>query len=264
MSPPDHPAGEHLPELTPSPEQRVERIAEIAGLPTKLRMTVAGLDNSELDTKYKNWTVRQIVHHLADSHMNAFVRFRLALTEDTPTIKPYDENRWAELADTKTADVGLSVKVLEGLHARWAVLLRSLLSFSLPGCDSALFSQEFHQGPRVSCVCRLQGRDVLLARLTRVHKVRGSAPRKVPFAKLLQQEVCRQSRVAPVAIGEGVNARQAVMEARGNFIGRHIAREDLGLHVLHQISHGDRHIMERDADVLAAGSERTLNQCRSG
>ena len=59
MSPPDHPAGEHLPELTPSPEQRAERIAEIAGLPTKLRVTVAGLDNSQLDTKYKNWTIRQ-------------------------------------------------------------------------------------------------------------------------------------------------------------------------------------------------------------
>ena len=126
MSPPDQPAGEHLPELTPSPEQRAERIAEIAGLPTKLRVTVAGLDNSQLDTKYKNWTIRQIVHHLADSHANAYVRFRLTLTEETPTIKPYDETKWAELPDAKTADVEVSLVMLESLHSRWVQLLRTL------------------------------------------------------------------------------------------------------------------------------------------
>ena len=76
--------------------------------------------------RYRKWTVRQIVHHLADSHLNAFVRFRLALTEDRPTIKPYDETRWSELADSRSAEVELSLRLLESLHARWAVLLRSL------------------------------------------------------------------------------------------------------------------------------------------
>ena len=126
MPPPDHPAGKYEPDPTPTPARRAELIAEIERLPARVAELVSGLTAAQLDTMYKNWTVRQIVHHLADSHLNAFVRFRLALTEDTPTIKPYDENRWADLADTKSADVGLSVKLLEALHGRWVVLLRSL------------------------------------------------------------------------------------------------------------------------------------------
>lgn len=126
MPPPDSPAGAYVPELNPTPARRAEMIAEIDRLPARVADLVAGLTAAQLDTTYKNWTVRQIAHHLADSHMNAFVRFRLALTEDTPTIKPYDENRWADLADTKAADVGLSVKLLEGLHARWVVLMRAM------------------------------------------------------------------------------------------------------------------------------------------
>jgi len=126
VTPPDFPAGKYEPEANPTAARRAEMIAEIERLPARVTELVTGLGAAQLDTKYKNWTVRQIVHHLADSHMNAFVRFRLALTEDRPTIKPYDENRWAGLADTKTADVGLSVKLLEGLHARWIVLMRSM------------------------------------------------------------------------------------------------------------------------------------------
>jgi hypothetical protein len=126
MSPPNFPAGPYTSELNPSPARRTELIAEIERLPTRIQELVAGLSAKQLDTPYKNWTVRQIVHHLADSHMNAFIRFRVALTEDRPTIKPYDETRWAELPDTKTADVDLSVKLLEALHARWAILLRSM------------------------------------------------------------------------------------------------------------------------------------------
>jgi len=101
-------------------------IAEIEKLPGVARAAVAGLTREQLDTKYRNWTVRQIIHHLADSHMNAFIRFRLALTEETPTVKPYDETRWAELTETRTADVELSLRLLEALHARWAILLRAM------------------------------------------------------------------------------------------------------------------------------------------
>src|SRR5687767_3414806 len=87
MTPPDTPAGAYQPEPDPPPARRAELIAEIEALPAKARAAVAGLTPAQLDTKYKNWTVRQIVHHLADSHVNAFVRFRLTLTEETPTIK---------------------------------------------------------------------------------------------------------------------------------------------------------------------------------
>ena len=101
-------------------------IAEIAELPTKLRSAVSGLTERGFETLYKKWTIRQIVHHLADSHVNSYARFRLALTEATPTIKPYDEGKWAELSDAKSADVELSLCLLDALHARWVLLLRSM------------------------------------------------------------------------------------------------------------------------------------------
>ena len=126
MNPPQFPAGAHTPEPSPSPARRAELIAEVDQLPAAARAAVAGLTRDQIDTKYRNWTVRQIIHHLADSHMNAFLRFRWALTEDNPTIKPYDETLWSELPETKAADVDLSLKLLDGLHARWATLLRSL------------------------------------------------------------------------------------------------------------------------------------------
>lgn len=121
MTPPDFPAGPYTPDT--SPGRRPELVAEIAALPARLRAAVAGVHP---DRVYKRWTVRQIAHHLADSHVNAFVRFRLALTEESPTIKPYDEGRWAELADTRTADIGLSLTLLDGLHARWVILLGAM------------------------------------------------------------------------------------------------------------------------------------------
>ncbi len=126
MLPPDFPAGEYVSELPMGPARRGELIGEIEQLPARLRQLVDGMSALELGRRYRNWTVRQIVHHLADSHTNAYVRFRLALTEDRPTIKPYDETRWAELADAKTADIELSLRLLESLHARWVLLLRSL------------------------------------------------------------------------------------------------------------------------------------------
>jgi uncharacterized damage-inducible protein DinB len=126
MVPPDFPVGEFALELPMGAGRRGELIGEIEELPARLRLLVGGMSEAERDRRYKKWTVRQIVHHLADSHVNAYVRFRLALTEAGPTIKPYDETRWVELADAKTADVELSLRLLESLHARWVLLLRSM------------------------------------------------------------------------------------------------------------------------------------------
>jgi hypothetical protein len=111
-----------------TPEQRLPLIENIAQMPERLDAAVAGLNAAQIDTPYRpgGWTVRQVVHHLADSHMNAFVRFKLTLTEDAPTIKPYEEARWAETADAKTPPIELSLALLESLHARWMLLMRSL------------------------------------------------------------------------------------------------------------------------------------------
>ncbi|KMY49832.1 YfiT family bacillithiol transferase [Peribacillus loiseleuriae] len=102
-------------------------IDEIEDLPRLLRDAVKNLDNEQLNTAYRSggWTVRQVIHHLADSHMNAYVRFKLALTEENPVIKPYDETKWAELFDYKLP-IDTSLLLLETLHKRWTYLLRSL------------------------------------------------------------------------------------------------------------------------------------------
>ncbi|GEO02497.1 putative metal-dependent hydrolase [Adhaeribacter aerolatus] len=103
-------------------------INDIAALPAQLRRAVTSLSEAQLNTPYRpgGWTIRQVVHHLADSHMNSYIRFKLALTEELPTIKPYEEDRWAELADGKTEPVEVSLVLLEALHHRWVVLLKSL------------------------------------------------------------------------------------------------------------------------------------------
>jgi hypothetical protein len=102
-------------------------ITDIEALPLRLSAAVAGLADAQLDTPYRpdGWTVRQVVHHVGDSHLNALARFKLTLTEDTPTIKPYAEARWAELAD-HALPVGVGLALVEVLHARWGPLLRSL------------------------------------------------------------------------------------------------------------------------------------------
>ena len=101
---------------------------DIEAAPARLRAAVEGLSPEQVDTPYRRdgWTVRQVVHHLADSHLNAYTRFKLALTEEEPTVKPYDETRWAELSDARTAPVEISLALLESLHRRWVLLLRSL------------------------------------------------------------------------------------------------------------------------------------------
>ena len=109
-------------------EQRTQLIAQVAQAPAQLRQALAGLTPEQVDTPYRpeGWTVRQVVHHLPDSHMNTYTRFRLALTEDEPTIKPYDQERWAALEDARTAPIELSLTLFDSLHSRWVLLLRSL------------------------------------------------------------------------------------------------------------------------------------------
>ena len=126
MTPPEYPAGAFAPQATLTPPQRAAFIADIAAAPALLRDAVAGLSEDQLVMRYRNWTIRQIVHHLADSHVNSYVRFKWTLTEDRPTIKAYDEGRWAALEDARTGDIGAPLSLLEGLHARWVQLLCTL------------------------------------------------------------------------------------------------------------------------------------------
>jgi hypothetical protein len=106
-------------------EERRAKIDGIRALPSVLEEAVKGLNDRQLDTPYRDggWTVRQVVHHLADAHMNAFIRMKLILTEQKPAFKSYDQNAWAALSDTTQMPVGVSLEILRGLHDRWAMLL---------------------------------------------------------------------------------------------------------------------------------------------
>lgn len=112
----------------PADEDIRRAIDEIAQAPAKLRAAVEDLTTEQLATPYRpgGWTVRQVVHHVPDSHLNSYCRFKLALTEDEPTIKPYQEDRWAELDDSRTAPIEVSLAMLESLHERWVLLMKSL------------------------------------------------------------------------------------------------------------------------------------------
>jgi uncharacterized damage-inducible protein DinB len=123
-----YPIGSFKLEDAPTDEDIRRAIGEIAEAPTKLRVAVEGLSPEQLDTPYRQggWTVRQVVHHVPDSHLNSYCRFKLALTEDEPTIKPYREDRWAELDDARTAPIEVSLGMLESLHERWVLMLQSL------------------------------------------------------------------------------------------------------------------------------------------
>jgi uncharacterized damage-inducible protein DinB len=109
-------------------DERPRLIDQIAEAPARLREAIKGLSPEQIDTPYRDggWTVRQVVHHLPDSHLNSYIRFKLALTEDEPTIKPYHEDQWAELYDAQSAPLEPSLALLESLHERWVMLLRSL------------------------------------------------------------------------------------------------------------------------------------------
>jgi hypothetical protein len=128
MTDPKYPIGKFEFVTGATPAQHETWIDAIAATPDNLRLAVAGMNDHKLDTPYREggWTVRQLVHHVADSHINSYVRFRLALTEESPTITVYNEKDWAELQDAKTLPVEVSLGILDGLHTRWVVLLRSL------------------------------------------------------------------------------------------------------------------------------------------
>jgi uncharacterized damage-inducible protein DinB len=124
---PRYPVGRFAKPATVSVGDRTDAIATLAELPEQLRHAIDGLSFAQLGTPYREdgWTLRQVVHHIADSHMNAFIRVKLALTEDWPTVKPYDEAAWAKLHDV-AAPVEWSLELIESLHARWVMLLQSL------------------------------------------------------------------------------------------------------------------------------------------
>lgn len=167
-----YPIGRSKLERDLSPERRRELIDQLAAAPGLFREAVKDLSGVQLDTPYRlgGWTVRQLIHHLADSHLNAYVRFKLTLSEDQPTIKPYDEERWAELADTPATPPRVSLDLLSYLHERWVILLRSLteeewrrayyhpeqeMLFSL---DEALCMYAWHGAHHTAHVTRLRER----------------------------------------------------------------------------------------------------------
>lgn len=128
MTNPRFPIGEFQRPDRLSVEDRAAAISRIEAMPATLRGALAGMSEAQLDSTYRedSWTLRQVVHHLADSHVNSYTRFRLALTEEHPTIKPYDEAKWAELEDARAMPVEVSLALLDSLHVRWIRLLRSL------------------------------------------------------------------------------------------------------------------------------------------
>ena len=155
-----------------SQEERDENIAAIEAMPRALRDAVRGLDDRQLDTPYRDggWTVRQLVHHIADSHMNAYTRFKLALTEENPTIRPYEEQLWAELPEARSAPIDVSLSLLDALHARWSMVLRALGPAECarpyvhpangPGTvDSLLAIYGWHSRHHVAHVTRLRDRE---------------------------------------------------------------------------------------------------------
>src|SRR3954464_3496860 len=124
-----YPVGRMERTATPLDRTTRERYLEtIEQLPARLRSLVSGLSDAQLDTPYRpgGWTVRQVVHHVPESHMNAYIRMKLAATEDAPTVKTYEEQLWAELPDAKSAPAELSLSLLEALHRRWVLFLRNL------------------------------------------------------------------------------------------------------------------------------------------
>jgi hypothetical protein len=137
-----YPIGEYRAPASADAAQRREWVRTLAEAPARFRQAVGGLNDEQLDTPYRpgGWTVRQVIHHVADSHMNAYIRVRVALTEDRPAIKPYDQAKWAELADSKTLPVEVSLDLIDGMHKRLVALAESL--------EEADFSRTFYHPER--------------------------------------------------------------------------------------------------------------------
>lgn len=125
---PDYPAGEFVQPENLTNAASESWTSELSQLPMQLREAVSDLTESQLDSTYRNWTIRQIVHHIADSHVNSYIRFKWTLTEDTPTIKPYNEGLWSDLIESRTKPIEPSLQLLDGLHSRWCQLLSTLAS----------------------------------------------------------------------------------------------------------------------------------------
>ncbi len=170
MTDPRYPVGPLTHKAAYSPDERAAMIQTIQDAPATMRAAVAGLTDAQLDTPYRDggWTVRQVVHHVPDSHINAYTRMKLALTEDAPTIKPYDEAGWAQLADS-SLPIDVSLTLLEALHARWTVLLRAIpdtgwtRTFNHPdnGCttlEQALATYDWHSRHHVAHVAALRAK----------------------------------------------------------------------------------------------------------
>jgi uncharacterized protein Usg len=128
MSDPRYPIGRFVPDADPSHETHARHIEAIAVLPAQMRRAVDDLKDPQLNTPYRKggWTIRQVIHHMPDSHLNAYIRCKWAITEENPTIKAYEEAAWAALKDSELTPVEVSLTLLESLHARWTVLLKSL------------------------------------------------------------------------------------------------------------------------------------------
>lgn len=125
---PRYPIGQYVPNQNPSQVQLKSWIEDIESFPTKLKRVLTNLGETELEWTYRlgSWSIKQIVHHCADSHMNSLIRFKWALTEDSPIIKAYFEDRWAKLEDSNTSNLVASLEIISGLHQRWTILLKSL------------------------------------------------------------------------------------------------------------------------------------------
>lgn len=150
-----YPIGRFTPVEPGTADARLAAIDDIAALPRHMRDAVAGLNDAQLDTPYRSggWTVRQLVHHVADSHMNAFIRLKLALTEETPTIKPYDEKAWAGLPDAGLP-IESSLAILDNLHARWDAIYRALAPAQF---DRAFFHPEMQKEVTVDLHTQIYG-----------------------------------------------------------------------------------------------------------
>src|SRR5262245_38351951 len=166
-----YPIGKFQKETSITAERRRALIDGIARLPLEMRVAVSGLSDPQLDTPYRpgGWTVRQVIHHVPDSHLNAYIRFKLALTESEPTIKSYDEKQWAELADVRLTPIEVSLSLLENLHARWTQLLRALAApaysktfrhpeIGLLTLDTQLSLYEWHGRHHVAHITSLRSR----------------------------------------------------------------------------------------------------------